>query len=314
MELTQRIITGNSIDVTADLAPRTIDLCVTSPPYFNARDYSLWPTFSAYMADMQAVFEGVYAALGNHRYCVVNVGDAVSQGTAEPRWAARKYALGAHFTVMLERIGFTFVDDYIWDKGEPQSKRHLGNPPYPFYQYPVNAYEHILVFAKHELDGARQPCPVCNDASPRSNSQTAAGIQSWECASPTCPQKSAAGRGKRYSARSIMMDAYKKPANEIGADFVKQWRRDIVKMPPVKKINAKGVNTLGHTAPFPEALPEMAIRYFSGVGDTVLDCFGGSGTTAAVAKRLGRGFMHVDMSADYNEIARKRIEKEEATE
>ena len=56
-----------------------------------------------------------------------------------------------------------FVDDYIWDKGEPQSKRHLGNPPYPFYQYPVNCYEHILIFVKHKLDKTKIPCPDCNE-------------------------------------------------------------------------------------------------------------------------------------------------------
>lgn len=51
----------------------------------------------------------------------------------------------------------------------------------------------------------------------------------------------------------------------------------------------------------------MAIRYFSGTGDVVLDCFGGSGTTAMVAKRLDRRFIHVDINEYYNGIARKRI-------
>lgn len=308
-----RIITGNSIEVLHEFPSESIDLAVTSPPYFNARDYSLWSTFDDYMSDMRSVFEGVYKTLKNHRYIVVNVGDVISKGLGEPKWATRKYALGAYFTVMLEEIGFSYVDDYIWDKGEPQSKRHLGNPPYPFYQYPVNCYEHILVFVKNNLDKKKVPCPVCKETITISNSQTARGVQSWECNNPNCPQKSASGRGKRFSARSVMMNDYKSPANEISEELIGKWRRDIVRINPVKKINSSGFNTLGHSAPFPEDIPEMAIRYFSGTGDVILDCFGGSGTTAMVAKRLDRRFIHVDINEYYNGIARKRIEKNNKT-
>ena len=305
--LRNKIICGDSAEVLRSMSERSIDLVVTSPPYFNARDYSLWSTFSDYMTDMRTIFEEVFRTLKNHRYVVVNVGDVVSKGTVEPKWAKRKYALGAHFTVMLEEIGFTFVDDYIWDKGEPQSKRHLGNPPYPFYQYPVNCYEHILVFAKNVLDKTKIPCPVCHATITQSNSQTAVGVQSWECKNPECPQKSASGRGKRFSARSIMMDEYKRPENEISEEFIAKWRRDIVRINPVKKINSKGENVLGHTAPFPEDIPEMAIRYFSGVGDVVLDPFVGSGTTAIVAAKNDRDYIGIDISEEYCELARRRV-------
>lgn len=305
-----KVLHGDSKDVLKTFEADSIDLLVTSPPYFNARDYSLWNTFDDYMADMRVIFEEVFRVLKNHRYIVVNVGDIVSRGLSEPKWAERRYAIGAHFTVMLEKIGFTFVDDYVWDKGEPQSKRHLGNPPYPFYQYPVNCYEHILVFAKHVLDKTKIPCPVCNETITQSNSQTAVGVQSWECKNPECPQKSASGRGKRFSRRSVMMDEYKRPENEISEEFVAKWRRDIVRINPVKKINAKGVNTFGHTAPFPEDIPEMAIRYFSGVGDVVLDCFGGSGTTGVVAKRLGRNYILIEYEEEYVALAEKRINSE----
>ena len=69
----------------------------------------------------------------NHKYIVVNVGDVTSQ-VGKSKWSVRKLPLGAMFIMMLEEVGFEFIDNYIWDKGEPQSKRHLGNPQYPFYQ------------------------------------------------------------------------------------------------------------------------------------------------------------------------------------
>ena len=59
-------------------------------------------------------------------------------------------------------------------------------------------------------------------------------------------------------------------------------------MKPVFKINNKGENTLGHSAPYPVEIPEMAVRYFSFPGDIVLDPFAGSFTSIIVANNLNR--------------------------
>ncbi len=63
----------------------------------------------------------------------------------------------------------------------------------------------------------------------------------------------------------------------------------------------------GHPAPFPEALPERLIKFYSFRGQTVLDFFGGSGTVGVVAARLGRHFIYADNSPQYCEMARERI-------
>ena len=288
------------------LNDKSIDLLVTSPPYYNAREYSQWDNVESYMDNMKDIFTEVYRCLKNHHYIVINVGDITCQ-VLKSKWSTRKLPLGAMFIIMLENIGFEFIDDYIWDKGEPQSKRHLGNPPFPFYQYPINCYEHILVFAKHKLDKTKIPCPDCHQIICQSNSCTGIGIQSWECKNPNCPTKSEHGRGKRYSARSIMMNYYQTDNNKIDKDFIAKWRRDIVRINPVIKINCKGENTIGHTAPYPEDIPEMAIRYYSGVDDIVMDCFAGSGTTCIVAKKLNRNYIGFELNNEYCKIASKRV-------
>ena len=79
-------------------------------------------------------------------------------------WGKRRLPLGAYFINLFEKVGFTFVDDIIWDKGEVQSERNKnGDNPYPMYQYPINCYEHILIFHKHRLDMHRYPCPICGN-------------------------------------------------------------------------------------------------------------------------------------------------------
>ena len=59
-------------------------------------------------------------------------------------------------------------------------------------------------------------------------------------------------------------------------------------------------------APFPEVLPEWFIKSLTRPGDTVLDCFGGSGTTGAVAKRLGRNAILCDIRASQVALSKRR--------
>ncbi len=63
-----------------------------------------------------------------------------------------------------------------------------------------------------------------------------------------------------------------------------------------------------HNAPFPEQLANDHIVSWSNEGDTVLDCFMGSGTTGKMAKILNRNFIGIEISKEYFEIAKKRIE------
>lgn len=62
-----------------------------------------------------------------------------------------------------------------------------------------------------------------------------------------------------------------------------------------------------HPAPFPEALAADHIRTWSNPGDLVVDPFVGSGTTAAVARKLERHFIGIEIESDYVQLARKRL-------
>ena len=66
-------------------------------------------------------------------------------------------------------------------------------------------------------------------------------------------------------------------------------------------------HTTSHPTEKPEDLLERIIHLGSKEGDLVLDPFMGSGTTGVVAKRLGRNFMGIEISKEYFEIAKKRI-------
>lgn len=72
----------------------------------------------------------------------------------------------------------------------------------------------------------------------------------------------------------------------------------------------RGASTkAGHPAPFPPALAERLIRMFSFAGDTVLDPFGGTGSTSVAAIAAGRNSIALDIESTYVEMARRNIEK-----
>lgn len=75
-------------------------------------------------------------------------------------------------------------------------------------------------------------------------------------------------------------------------------------------IDVKGESTRnGHPAPFPQVLAERLIKMFSFAGDTVLDPFGGTGTTAVAALASGRSSVSFEIERKYLSQAHERIRK-----
>ena len=296
-----KMLWGSCLDLMRGMKSESIHLMVTSPPYYNARDYSQWRNLDEYLNDMGEIIQECYRVLDNHRPFVFNVGDIYDNDNLHTRssWGKRRIPLGAYFTSIFEDAGFRFVDDFIWDKGEVQSQRHKnGDSPFPLYQYPVNCYEHIFVFYKHRKDETIYPCPVCGCLKVNGNAYSGVGIKSWECKNNECMKRSAGNRGKRFSARSHVMTQLKTESNRVDEELLRKWRRDLVQFPPVIKINSKGKNILGHTAPFPREIPAYAIQAFSGVGEIVLDPFAGSFTTPIEATLAGRHGVGIELNKD----------------
>ena len=90
----------------------------------------------------------------------------------------------------------------------------------------------------------------------------------------------------------------KNVSNWLGRDMV--YPDNVVHM-------ATECSNRGHSAAFPVDLPTWFVKLFTVEGDVVLDPFIGSGTTAVVAKQLGRKYVGVDISEEYCQIAEERV-------
>ncbi len=89
---------------------------------------------------------------------------------------------------------------------------------------------------------------------------------------------------------------------DITPDEFKEWVVAKWSIAPERKMKE-----FGHPAMFPEKLAERVIKLFSFSGDIVLDPFNGVGTTTAVAQKLGRKYVGIDISQEYCDIANKRL-------
>jgi site-specific DNA-methyltransferase (adenine-specific) len=66
-------------------------------------------------------------------------------------------------------------------------------------------------------------------------------------------------------------------------------------------------SAVDHPAPFPVELPRRVIQVYTRPGDVVLDPFMGSGSTAIAAKLTGRHYVGYELSAEYCQLAEKRV-------
>ncbi len=88
----------------------------------------------------------------------------------------------------------------------------------------------------------------------------------------------------------------------ITRDQFIQWTKSVWQM------STESAKKVGHPAPFPEELPYRLIQLYSFKGDVVLDPFIGSGTTAISAIKSERVFIGYDISEEYIELAKSRLE------
>jgi DNA modification methylase len=96
---------------------------------------------------------------------------------------------------------------------------------------------------------------------------------------------------------------HKRLLSVISAEDHKKWFRQVWE-------NVPGESTRAHPAPFPVEVAERLIRMFSFYGDTVLDPFAGTGTTAIAASRNGRDSVSVEIDSEYLALAERRLKRE----
>jgi DNA modification methylase len=132
------------------LITNSIDLLITSPPYFNARDYSQYTSVKDYMREMLEIFTLVYDKLKLSRMCIVNISPVIVSRESRNKQSYR-IPLPYYFVPMMEEIGFEFLEDIIWEKPDgavPNRNAVFFRNRKPVSYKPNIVTEYILVFKK----------------------------------------------------------------------------------------------------------------------------------------------------------------------
>jgi DNA modification methylase len=97
----------------------------------------------------------------------------------------------------------------------------------------------------------------------------------------------------------VEMDLSLKAEHRLDEDFIKKVSWSVWEM--------KVSYTKGHPAPFPYELPSRLIRLCTVEGETVLDPFGGSGTTMKAARNLKRNSILYEINTEYIELIKQTV-------
>jgi DNA modification methylase len=290
---------------------QSVQMCVTSPPYFGLRDYGhegqigLESTPEEYIAKLIDVFREVRRVLADDGTLWVNIGDSYASNPASggrqsiamtggehkrtpngcpykrPDGLKSKDLIGIPWMLAfaLRADGWYLRQDIIWHKPNPM--------PESVRDRCTKAHEYLFLLSKSEryyFDSEAMKEPATSGPA-----GTVRKDQPRKMNSTPLYQSNRGGRTQ---------EPLKQGAMGISDDG-KRNRRSVWTVPTTPYSGA-------HFATFPPALIEPCILAGSRPGDTVLDPFFGSGTTGQVSESLGRQWIGCEINESYSPLQRDR--------
>ena len=144
------IVHADVRDVLGAVPDESIHLTFTSPPYYNARDYTLYESYAAYLQFLADIFREVHRVTKEGRFFVLNTSPVIVPRMSRAH-SSKRYAIPFDIHPMLTQIGWEFIEDIIWVKPERTAKNRNGG----FFQhrkplgYKANSVsEYVMVYRK----------------------------------------------------------------------------------------------------------------------------------------------------------------------
>lgn len=239
------------------IADKSVQLVVTSPPYWQLKDYGTEEqigfndNYESYINNLNLVWKECYRVLSDGCRLCINIGDQFARAVYYGRY--KVIPIRTEIIKFCESIGFDYMGAIIWQKQTTTNTTGgaslMGSFPTPRNGIISIDYEFILVFKK--LGDSPK-------VSKEIKEQSKLTTEEW----------------KEY--------------------FSGHW-------------NFGGAKQEGHIAMFPEELPKRLIKMFAFKGETILDPFMGSGTSALAAKNLDRNSIGYEINPEYIEVIKNKL-------
>lgn len=268
---------GDCLAILPKIPDKSIHCCVTSPPYWNLRDYNtkgqlgLEKTPKEYVTNLIKVFREVRRVLRDDGTLWVNLGDSYAKDS-KLAGVKPKNLVGIPWRVAfaLQTDGWCLRSEIIWSKPNPM--------PESVTDRPTKAHEYIFLLVKnrdyyYDADAVREPSITKDTRRPYGVGQVDSRGTGHDRGGGSARTSDSTTRNIR-SVWTVTTQPYK------GAHF----------------------------ATFPPKLIEPCIKAGCPPNGTVLDPFSGAGTTGVVARRFGRNYTGIELNPDYCKMQRERLD------
>jgi DNA modification methylase len=322
-----KIICGDALSELKKIASETIDLIITSPPYFSQRKYQeisdpkeigLELNISEYLENIVAIFGECVRICKDSGNIVFNIGDMYLDKNLQ--MVPFKFA-----HLALNNYLVKLVNTITWVKTNPtprQYKKRLIPSTEPFFHFVKsdNYFYNLDSFLKKDTrplsiktnkkgEGYKKQI-INSDLFPAEKINALKDLEKvveelrlgkitdFRIKIRGVHKKAFGGKG---GGRNSQIDKTGYTVIRMRGESLK---RDVIEC---SVANSKNID---HIAIFPLTLIKELIYLLSKEGDVVLDPFCGSGTVCLAAKELNRNYIGIDLYKNYCELAEKRLNKE----
>ena len=144
------VVNGDTLQVMKKIKNDSLHLTFTSPPYYNARDYSIYDSYESYLKFLTKVFKEVYRITKEGRFFVLNTSPIIIPRVGR-KYSSKRYPIPYDIHHHLIKMGWEFIDDIIWVKPEPSAKNRVSGfnqHREPLAYKPNCVSESIMVYRK----------------------------------------------------------------------------------------------------------------------------------------------------------------------
>ena len=317
-----QILCGDNLELIQKLPDCSIQLVITSPPYFQQRDYGGGmgneKEVNEYIDTLLRLFRECVRVVKDDGNVVFNIGDKYQESNL--LLVPYRFALAATETRLVK-----LVNEITWVKRNPtprQFRRRLVSGTEPFFHF-VKSDKYF-----YDLNAflAAERAPKQSNKKKR----TKVGQRYFELIAESDlseTEKNMARRelteviqevlqGQTYDFRMKIRGIHAEPfGGQIGGRTLQlknkgftiirmhgnKLKRDVI------ETSVAAVKGNKHPAIYPVEVVEEFLHLLTPSGSLVLDPFMGSGSTAIACKKLGRHYIGYDINAEYCEFARQRV-------
>lgn len=327
------VLQGDRLEKLRELPDESVQCCVTSPPYFGLRDYGvpgqigLEESPAEYVEKIIETCRGIRSVLKGDGTLWLNLGDSYAN---DGKWGGHtggKHVKALHCSPIgrnkrytglkpkdligipwkvafaLQSDGWYLRSDIIWNKANCMPESVLDRP--------TRSHEYLFLLTKqpryfYDAESIKEPASEADWESRigRANlnnkllpTEEINGIRPRVKYTPNQKDKQQRGHSRRHGGFNDRWDQMEKSEQCSGM----RNKRDVWTVAPANYPEA-------HFATFPPDLIKPCILAGSKPGDTILDPFGGSGTTGMVALELARKAILIELNPAYIELIHRRCD------